>query len=105
MSQADSRGSMGRKPHYDVTKTDAQKAGKGTEPHDKAGSSDAGDIELKTPSGFLSGLSGINKPSNSSSATNVGSGNYGDHTQSSRPGIEGNAPKWSKNSSNKNFGA
>ena len=118
MSAADSRGSMGRKPHYDVTKTDAQPSPKGTLKHEMSEDMPEGDVELKTPSGFLSGLRGVlsDRAANMSNSDYVGIKGPGStaKTQSSRPGVEKGKPypyptgpntTVSGNSHNDNYGA
>lgn len=94
------------KAHFDVTATTSQKHGKGTLQQDKTGDSSSGDLIPKTPSGMLGGLRGVlaDRPSNQSNDKSVGAGANAKN-QSSRPGVSGNAPHWSKNSDNVNFGA
>ena len=118
MSAADSRGSMGRKPHYDVSKTDAQPSPKGMLKHEMSEDLPGGNVELKTPSGFLSGLKGIlaDHSANPSDSTLVGLKGPGSttKTQSSRKGIEEGKPypyptgpdtTVASDSDNENFGA
>lgn len=93
------------KQHYDVTSTTSQKHGRGTEKQDKTGDSSSGDMTPQTPKNMLGGLRGVlaDRPSNQSSEKSVGSGANAKN-QSSHPGVSGNAPRWSNDSCDANFG-
>jgi hypothetical protein len=91
--------------HKNVTKNATQSNAKGSLKQTTKGAVEDGSYELMTPSGLAgSGLSGINRRANDSASKMVGGGG-GAKNQSSRAGVEGNAPRWSNDSANKNFGA
>ena len=110
------KSSMGRKPHYDVTATDAQPHSKSTLKHEMSEAMPGGDYAPKTPSGMFGGLRGTlaDRPSNQSDSKNMGRGNFGGAAQSNRTGVDGamNYP-WptgpsttvSSDSDNENFGS
>lgn len=101
------------KAHATVTKTSSQPSSKSTLKHEMSEAMPSGNVELKTPSGFLSGLSGINQPSNKSDSRSVGAGS-GAKNQSSLKGLGGDnlyiyptGPDTtvSSDSDNENFGS
>ena len=109
------KSSMGRKPHYDVTATDAQPHSKSTLKHEMSEAMPGGDYAPKTPSGMFGGLRGTlaDRPSNQSNSKAVGAGANA-RNQSSQSGMGGGGKYiWptgpdttvSSDSDNENFGS
>lgn len=101
--------------HKLVTKTKNQPSSKSKLKHEMSEAMPSGNVDLKTPSGLLSGLRGIlaDRPSNQSNSRSVGSGSTGYKTQSMGKGVEedekyiyptGPNTTVSGNSSNDNYG-
>ena len=76
--------------HELVTKTKNQPSSKSKLKHEMSEAMPSGNVELKTPSGLLSGLRGVlaDRPSNQSNSRSVGSGSAGTRTQSMRSGVD-----------------
>ena len=82
------------KHHELVTKTKSQPSSKSKLKHEMSEAMPSGNVELKTPSGLLSGLRGVlaDRPSNQANSRSVGSGGTGYKTQSMEKGVEADKP-------------
>jgi len=80
--------------HKLVTKTKNQPSSKSKLKHEMSEAMPSGNVELKTPSGLLSGLRGVlaDRPSNQPNSRSVGSGGTGYKPQSMGKGVEEDKP-------------